>query len=139
MATPFMNNFTKKIDFLKIIGSDKVKHGEETLLDHLIYTHDILQKLGEEQFLLDAGLFHSVYGTAYFMPEVGLIDNRQVVIDLIGEQAEEIVYWFCILVNPRLPEINKFEEPLKSNLLKLYVANSEAQKKMMTWEEAYDL
>ena len=73
------------------------------------------------------------------MPEGGLLDNRQVIIDLIGEQAEEIVYWFCILVNPRLPEINKFEEPLKSNLLKLYFANKDSQSKMMTWEEAYGL
>jgi hypothetical protein len=139
MAIPFMNNFTKKTDFLKSIGSDKVKHGEQTLLDHLIDTHDILQESREEQFLLDAGLFHSVYGTASFMPEGGLLDNRQVVIDLIGEQAEEIVYWFCILVNPRLPEIHKFEEPLKSNLLKLYFANEDAQSKMMTWEEAYNV
>jgi hypothetical protein len=130
---------TNKIDFLKSLGADKVKHGEETLLKHLIRTHDILHKLGEDQFLLDAGLFHSVYGTAYFMPEGGLLDNRKVVIDLIGEQAEEIVYWFCILVNPRLPEINKFEEPLKSNLLKLYFANKDSQSKMMTWEEAYGL
>jgi len=130
---------TNKINFLKSLGADKVKHGEETLLKHLIRTHDILHKLGEDQFLLDAGLFHSVYGTAYFMPEGGLLDNRKVVIDLIGEQAEEIVYWFCILVNPRLPEINKFEEPLKSNLLKLYFANKDSQSKMMTWEEAYGL
>ena len=130
---------TKKINFLKSIGSDKVNHCEETLLEHLICTHDILHKLGEDQFLLDAGLFHSVYGTAYFMPKSGLVDNRQVIIDLIGKQAEEIVYWFCIIDHPRLPEINKFEEPLKTNLIKLHDANLEAQEKMMTWEEAYGL
>jgi|TARA_B110000967_G_C18678216_1_gene456664 hypothetical protein len=131
--------YTKKIDFLKSLGSDRVRHGGETLLEHLICTHDILNNLGEDQFLLDAGLFHSVYGTVYFMPKSGLVDNRQVIIDLIGKQAEEIVYWFCIIDHPRLPEINKFEEPLKSNLIKLHDANLEAQEKMMTWEEAYGL
>ena len=129
--------YDKKIDFLKSIGSDKVPHSSRTLLDHLIGTHDILQGWGKEQIVLDAGLFHSVYGTVYFRPDAGLIDDRQVVIDLIGEQAEEIAYWFCILNAPRLQEILKFDEPLRGYLLSLDAANS--QGRMMTLEEAYDL
>ena len=108
--------FDKKIDFLKSIGSDKVSHSSRTLLDHLIGTHDILQGWGKAQIVLDAGLFHSVYGTAKFMPNKGLVDNRQVIIDLIGDQAEEIVYWFCILVSPRIPEMEKFKEPTKESI-----------------------
>ena len=148
--------FDKKIDFLKSIGSDKVLHHhffkEKTLLDHLIGTHDILQGWGKEQIVLDAGLFHSVYGTAKFMPNKGLVDNRQVIIDLIGDQAEEIVYWFCILVSPRIPEMEKFKDPLKSYLLAVERANAleqkdfqdrlkeyNAKKNIMTWEEAYGL
>ena len=148
--------FDKKIDFLKSIGSDKVPHSsffeKKTLLDHLIGTHDILQGWGKEQIVLDAGLFHSVYGTAKFMPNKGLVDNRQVIIDLIGDQAEEIVYWFCILVFPRIPEMEKFKDPLKSYLLAVERANAleqkdfqdrlkeyNAKKNIMTWEEAYDL
>ena len=135
--------FDKKIDFLKSIGSDKVPHSSRTLLDHLIGTHDILQGWGKEQIVLDAGLFHSVYGTAKFMPNKGLVDNRQVIIDLIGDQAEEIVYWFCILVFPRIPEMEKFKDPLKSHLLAVERANlleqEDVKKNMMTWEEAYGL
>ena len=148
--------FYKKIDFLKSIGSDKVPHSsffeKKTLLDHLIGTHDILQGWGKEQIVLDAGLFHSVYGTAKFMPNKGLVDNRQVIIDLIGDQAEEIVYWFCILVSPRIPEMEKFKDPLKSYLLAVERANAleqkdfqdrlneyNAKKNTMTWEEAYGL
>ena len=39
--------------------------------------------MGAPQYLQDAGLFHSVYGTVYFMPEGGLVENRQNVKDLI--------------------------------------------------------
>jgi hypothetical protein len=135
--------FYKKIDFLKSIGSDKVPHSSKTLLDHLIGTHDILQGWGKEQIVLDAGLFHSVYGTAKFMPNKGLVDNRQVIIDLIGDQAEEIVHWFCIIVFPRIPEMEKFKDPLKSHLLAVERANlleqEDVKKNMMTWEEAYGL
>ena len=81
-----------------------------------------------------------------------MVDNRQVIIDLIGDQAEEIVYWFCILVFPRIPEMEKFKDPLKSHLLVVERANAleqkdyqdrfkeyNAKKNTMTWEEAYGL
>ena len=71
--------YKKKIDFLKSIGSDKVKHSGGTLLEHLIGTSEELKKLGAPEYLQDAGLFPSVYGTVYFMPDDGLIENRQVV------------------------------------------------------------
>jgi hypothetical protein len=133
--------YKKKIDFLKSIGSDKVKHSGGTLLEHLIGTSEELKKLGAPEYLQDAGLFHSVYGTVYFMPEGGLVDNRQVVKDLIGEDAEEIAYWFCILDLPRIEQILKFKGQLKKDLLSLDTANQEEQSvnNMMTWEEAYDL
>ena len=126
-----------KIEFLKKIGADKVNHIGGTLLEHLINTSKRLRDMGCEDFVQDAGLFHSVYGTVYFRPDAGLIDDRQVVIDLIGEQAEEIAYWFCILEDPRSQEILKFDEPLRGYLLSLDAANSKGR--MMTWEEAYDL
>ena len=77
--------FTKKIDFLKSIGLDKVEHSGQTLLDHLIGTSERLKEMGAPQYLQDAGLFHSVYGTVYFMPEGGLVEDRQVIKDLIGD------------------------------------------------------
>ena len=101
--------FTKKINFLKSIGSDKVKHKNGSLLDHLIGTSEKLKEMGAPQYLQDAGLFHSVYGTVYFMPEGGLVENRQNVKDLIGEQAEEIAYLFCIIDNPRIENIWNIE------------------------------
>lgn len=117
--------FIKKIDFLKSIGSDKVNHAGKNLLEHLIGTSEKLKELGAKLYLQDAGLFHSVYGTTYFMPDQGLVDDRQVVIDLIGKQAEEIAYWFCILDKPRTEQILKFKGQLKKDLLMLDFANEE--------------
>ena len=131
-----------KIDFLKSIGSDKVKHSGRTLLEHLIGTSNRLKELGASEYLQDAGLFHSVYGTVYFMPEGGLVDDRQVVKDLIGEKAEEVAYWFCMLDSPRLLKIYQMEPlQLRSDLVLLHRANQEDQEviDMMDWKEAYDL
>ena len=132
--------FTKKIDFLKSIGSDKVKHSGRTLLEHLIGTRERLKELGAPEYLQDAGLFHSVYGTVYFMPEGGLVEDRQNIKDLIGEQAEEVAYWFCMLDKPRLRNIYHMEPlQLRNDLILLNRANEEDQMvdDIMTWEEAY--
>ena len=134
--------FTKKIDFLKSIGLDKVEHSGQTLLDHLIGTSEKLKEMGAPQYLQGAGLFHSVYGTVYFMPEGGLVEDRQVIKDLIGEQAEEVAYLFCILEQPRLENIwNIKSDTLRQDLIMLEQANDDdmSKKRMMTWEEAYDV
>ena len=134
--------FTKKIDFLKSIGSDKIEHSGATLLEHLIGTSEKLKDMGAPQYLQDAGLFHSVYGTVYFMPDDGLIENRQVVKDLIGDKAEEVAYWFCILDKPRNENIwNIKSDKLRQDLIMLEQANQDdmSENNIMTWEEAYDV
>jgi hypothetical protein len=131
-----------KIDFLKSIGSDKVNHRDQILLEHLIGTRDKLKDMGKPEYLQDAGLFHSVYGTAYFMPEKGLVDDRQVVKDLIGDQAEEIAWWFCMFESPRtLQIIDNFEGQLREDLIALDIANSDnmGETRVMAWDEAYGL
>tara|TARA_B100002019_G_C21253365_1_gene592442 strand:- start:917 stop:1237 length:321 start_codon:yes stop_codon:yes gene_type:complete len=104
-------------------------------------TRDILREQGAPEYLQDAGLFHSVYGTAYYMPEEGISTSREDIQKLIGIQAEEIAYWYCVLQAPRINEIVKFEGQLKEDLLWLDLANGEEMQRgrMMTWDEAYDL
>ena len=135
--------FTKKIDFLRSIGSDKTEHsGSRTLLEHLIGTSEKLKKMGAPQYLQDAGLFHSVYGTVYFMPDNGLVEDRQVVKDLIGDQAEEVAYLFCILDKPRNENIWNIEsDKLRQDLIMLEQANQDdmSENNIMSWEEAYGI
>ena len=75
------------------------------------------------------------------MPNEGISTSRTDVQKLIGIQAEEIAYWYCVLQAPRINEILKFEGQLKQDLLWLDSANEQEmlESRMMTWEEAYDL
>ena len=129
-----------KIDFLKQLGSDKVKHKNQSLLEHLIGVRDILNKWGAPEYIQDGGLFHSVYGTTYFKPQLTM--DRDAVRYLIGEKAEELAYWFCFLDSPRTQRISILEnEQLKKDLLLINKANDEdiANTEMMSWEESYGL
>ncbi len=120
------DSISTKIDFLKQLGSDKVKHKNQSLLEHLIGVRDILKKWGAPEYVQDGGLFHSVYGTTYFKPQMTV--DRDKVRDLIGEQAEEIVFMFCSLPHPRTTNIGDLEEgQLKKDLQLLDFANSENQ------------
>ena len=63
------------IDFLKEVGADEKSWEDKSLLDHLIETHDILKDNGAPEYLQKAGLFHSIYGTVYFMDGKGLVQG----------------------------------------------------------------
>ena len=91
-------------------------------VDHLIGTSAILAKYGAPSYLIDAGLFHSVYGTSYFKEKMTI--DRDVVCKLIGNDAEELVYIFCNLQHPRLENIMAIEdETIKKSLLYIHQAN----------------
>ena len=134
------DSISTKIDFLKQLGSDKFKHRNQSLLEHLIGVRDILKKWGAPEYVQDGGLFHSVYGTTYFKPQ--MTTDRDAVRYLIGEKAEELAYWFCFLDSPRTQRILILEnEQLKKDLLLIDKANEEdmANASMMSWEESYGL
>ena len=134
------DSISTKIDFLKQLGSDKFKHRNQSLLEHLIGVRDILKKWEAPEYVQDGGLFHSVYGTTYFKPQ--MTTDRDAVRYLIGEKAEELAYWFCFLDPPRSQRISILEnEQLKKDLLLIDKANDEdmAKTNMMSWEESYGL
>lgn len=83
------------LDFLKKQGAHLKKHSlGETLLDHLIGTYNLLDSWKLPKHVSVAGLFHSIYGNEYF--KEGLLDfsERKLVVDVIGEEAEVLVYYF---------------------------------------------
>ena len=53
-----------KIDFLKAMGADEIPHSGRTLLEHLVGVFNILKDMDVAQHVQDAGLYHSIYGTA---------------------------------------------------------------------------
>ena len=108
---------TTKIDFLHSLGCMETAHSGRTLYSHLEGVRKYLYNHGAPEYLQDAGLFHSVYGTASFKHQS--TNDRNKVRELIGEQAEEIVYWFCMSEKPRTVYIEKFEDGQLKNDLKL--------------------
>ena len=133
----------KKINFLNNINAKNSSHSSATLIDHLIGVHDILKDWGAPQYLQDAGLFHSVYGTTVFKHQS--TNNRDDVKVLIGKQAEQIVWEFCNLNLPRYTEIVlNFDGQIKDDLTLLDKANKHEQNMrkltpVMSWKDAYDL
>jgi hypothetical protein len=117
---------TIKNDFLESIGCSKQKHSGRTLMEHLIGVHDILREWDAPEYLQDAGLFHSVYGTTYFKPQMTV--DRDKVRNLIGEHAEEISFLFCTIPHPRTTNIDNLEDDqLRIDLLILNKANQDEQ------------
>tara|TARA_Y100000361_G_C10965986_1_gene241328 strand:- start:25 stop:459 length:435 start_codon:yes stop_codon:yes gene_type:complete len=117
-----------KIDFLKNIGFDRIKHKEEdfNLLHHLIGTKNIIKDRGGPEYLQDAGLFHSVYCTQSFHYQSST--NRKKICSLIGDRSEKLVYLYSICPKPRVENIHTLEEgQVKEDLLIMDKANEEEQ------------
>lgn len=117
-----------KIDFLESIGCGETEHSGRTLLEHLIGTYKILDEGFAPLHVCDAGLFHSVYGTAYFKPKTISLDNRDIVKNIIGEDAENLVFMFCSIPTPRFNNIMSLQDgQLRDELLMIEDANREEQ------------
>ena len=118
---------SKKLNF--ILESTKAhKHNGKTFFDHLLQTSGIVEKLcqkigiEEYQYLVDAALFHSIYGTDYY--EFNEQITREKVISLIGEQAEQLVNFFCSLPERNIQILqHKFDKRLQRDLYIIEYAN----------------
>jgi hypothetical protein len=81
---------------LAALGTGETWHYGTTLLEHLHGTREILKRWGARDALCLAGLFHSIYGTAYFETKTADLARRDEIRRLIGEEAEALVYLFCV-------------------------------------------
>ncbi len=118
---------SKKLNF--ILESTKAhKHNGKSFFDHLLQTSGIVEKLcqkigiEEYQYLVDAALFHSIYGTDYY--EFNEQITREKVISLIGERAEQLVHFFCSLPERNIQILqHKFDKSLQRDLYIIEYAN----------------
>lgn len=83
-------------DYLREAGAHIKPHSGRTLYDHLEGVHGLLHEWGNEAPVCTAGLFHSVYGTSAFKSRIIPLDKREEVRALIGAEAEELAYLFCV-------------------------------------------
>lgn len=92
--------YDEAILFLKSHSANQISHVKGTLLSHLEGTYELLLQWGSPIQLCLAGLCHAVYGTAGF--EIRLLDTsqRSQLRELIGAEAEEIVYFYASCDRP---------------------------------------
>lgn len=101
-----------------------VHHLDRTLFVHLLGTYKMLKSLGKPEYVCLAGLYHSVYETEYF--EFNTPFTRERVKELIGEQAEAVVYEFCNTVprtNKLLDRDGDWSDQMYADLLDVDIAN----------------
>jgi hypothetical protein len=90
------------IAFLDAEGAGDVSHSRgRSLLDHLVDTAAIVRRWGQPEWLADAALIHSVYGTEAFHAQLVSVSRRREVAAVAGDRAERLAYLFS--VTPRRP------------------------------------
>jgi hypothetical protein len=80
------------MDRLRKRGAADLEHPGGDLLTHLVRTGDRLRRWGALPSLVTAGRWHAAYGTDGFATALFSLDERALVVDEIGEEAEVIVY-----------------------------------------------
>jgi hypothetical protein len=80
------------LDYLVDLGADDTQHTHGSLRQHLRGTYGLLREWQAPERLCLAGLFHSVYGTETFTKTTVPLEQRETIRQLIGADAEELVY-----------------------------------------------
>ncbi|MFJ4655880.1 DUF6817 domain-containing protein [Nocardia sp. NPDC088792] len=82
-------------EFLRSRGADRIAHPGGTLLAHLNRVADLLAAWNADEDIRYAGLCHAMYGTDGFNRPLLELSGRDIVVALIGERAESLVYFYC--------------------------------------------
>jgi hypothetical protein len=86
-----------RLRFLRNASAEQMPHTEVGLFDHLLGTRRLLVEWEARPALCDAGLFHSVYSTDHYELKAIPLSMRDEVRQLIGEEAESLVWLFCMM------------------------------------------
>ena len=86
-----------RLRFLRGANTEGMPHTERGLFDHLLGTRHLLVEWGTRPALCDAGLFHSIYSTEHYEQQALPLSRRGEVQQLIGEEAESLVWLFCMM------------------------------------------
>jgi hypothetical protein len=85
-------------EYLKSLGTGDVTHNCGTdFYAHLTGVQDTMRQLTNDQHLIQAGLFHSIYGTQGFQAFTVPLEKRAEIREIVGERAEHICYVNCVM------------------------------------------
>jgi hypothetical protein len=79
-------------ELLRSRGAEEIEHPGGTLYDHLARVQARLARLGAPETLQLTGRAHAVYGTDGFPRTLLDLDERPVLADIVGKEAEHLVY-----------------------------------------------
>ena len=79
------------------LGAPDVAFSHRNLLQHFRGTYELLKSWDQNEALCMAGLFHSVYLTRFFTSHDPNEVNRKAIRDIIGTEAERLVYLYCVI------------------------------------------
>jgi hypothetical protein len=71
--------------------------GSASFDDHLKGVQAVLRKWNAPDYLCNAGLFHSIYGTEGFQGYKLSVNKRPAIRNLIGAKSERLVWIFCMV------------------------------------------
>jgi hypothetical protein len=83
------------LELLRAAGAETIEHPGGTLLAHLQRVSALLTTWGARPALASAGLCHAFYGTDGFDVTLLNLDQRAVLANAIGNEAEELVYFYA--------------------------------------------
>ncbi len=96
----------RQIVELSLRGAAALKHNAApTFLDHLVGTWRVLKAWQQPDFVCLAGLFHSCYATREFPRPLFEVSQRKTVQKLIGPEAEELAFFFCLVDRNQFSEL----------------------------------
>lgn len=82
------------VQWLRARGAESVAHPGGSLLEHLARVHDRLSAWGLDRDICLAGLCHATYGTDGFPASLLTTRARHILVELIGQRAESLVYLY---------------------------------------------
>lgn len=86
------------LDYISSVIPEALAHTGSTAFDHHLQgVQLILRHWNASSALCDAGLFHSIYGTEGFQGFKLSLAHRKTIQELIGKEAERLVWIFCML------------------------------------------
>lgn len=94
--------FTAGERHLLKLGTHLVSHSHSNLHTHLVGVYKMLKRWGCPERVALAGLFHSVYSTDEFHGFALPMTERGQIKNVIGEQAERLVYIYSVATNESL-------------------------------------
>jgi hypothetical protein len=87
----------KRVRFLRAAQTEGMPHTQRGLFDHLLGTRQLLVDWRARPAVCDAGLFHSIYSTEHYELKAMPLTMRNEVQRLIGDEAESLVWLFCVM------------------------------------------